>query len=220
MDLLRDSIAFRGLSDLQLQEIADMAFSKRFRKGESVFYPHEPCEAFSIVSEGLVKVSICSPSGIKMTYLIAGRGEPLNLVGPFSGAPRFISAEALENVKVLSIGRPEFLLFAKRHPSVIFNVVAILGHAVDSANARLLDMMEKRVEQRLLKVLLTLYRKFGTPLKFTSSELAELAGTTTESILRAMGGLRRMRLIDSRRGQVEVLDPVRLESISQETLWV
>jgi CRP-like cAMP-binding protein len=220
MDLFRNAWGFEGLSGPPLEEIAGLASTRRFRKGETIFHPGEPCEAFLIVSGGRVKVSICSASGIKVTYLIAGRGEPLNLVGPFTGSPRFILAEALEDVLVTVVPRTNFLAFATKNPAVVFKIISILGCAVDSANARILDMMEKRVEQRLLKVLFTLHKKFGTPLSFTSGELAELAGTTTESILRAMGRLRRMQLISSRRGQINVLDPVRIGNLCDETPWI
>jgi CRP-like cAMP-binding protein len=67
----------------------------------------------------------------------------------------------------------------------------MLGNAIDSANDKVRDMIEKRVEQRLLKVLHTLLKKFGQRLRFTSSDLAELAGTTIESTLRAMAFFRK-----------------------------
>ena len=96
----------------------------------------------------------------------------------------------------------------------------ILGQAIDSANSRIIDMFEKPVELRLMKVLHTLYRKFGNPIPFTSFELAELAGTTTESALRAMGRLRREGLVRSQRGEVHILNVPELERHCEETLWV
>jgi CRP-like cAMP-binding protein len=155
-----------------------------------------------------------------MTYLLAERGEPLNLVGPFTGSPRFLAAEALEDAAVGRVKRDDFLSFAFKHPTVIINIMSILGQAIDSANSRIIDMMEKRVEQRLLKVLYTLHKKFGATLRFTSSELAELAGTTTESTLRAMSKLRVLGILSSRRGEIHILEPRRLECLSSETLWL
>ena len=98
--------------------------------------------------------------------------------------------------------------------------MSILGQAIDSANARIIDMFEKPVDVRLMKVLHTLHRKFGNPVPFTSFELAELAGTTTESALRAMGRLRQAGMVRCRRGEVHILDAARLEKECEETLWV
>ena len=220
LELLRHTWGFEGLDEDQLEEIAGLAFFRSFAKGENIFCQNDQCNFFHVVAQGLVKVSICSSSGIRITYLLAGRGEPLNLVGPFTGAARFISAEALEEASVMHVRRDDFLSFVFRHPTVVINIIAILGHAIDSANGRIIDMMEKRVEERLLKVLYTLYRKFGVHLHFTSRELAELAGTTTESALRAMGRLRDSGVIGSGRGQVSILKPDRLEGLGDDTLWV
>ena len=220
IDLFKHTLGFEGLSNDHIKEIAGLAFAKRFAKGDSIFYQDEPCEFFHVVAQGLVKVSICSFSGSRITYLLADRGEPLNLVGPFTGSRRFISAEALEESTVVHVNREDFVSFATKHPIVIINIISILGSAIDSANGRIIDMIEKPVEQRLLKVLYTLYEKFGSTLKFTSNELAELAGTTTESTLRAMGRLRKRGIITSGRGEVSITEPAQLKHISDETLWV
>jgi CRP-like cAMP-binding protein len=218
--LFRQTWGFEDLGNEQLQEIAGLSVVRRFLKGEIIFSPSDPCRFFHVVAQGLVKVSICSASGTKITYLLAGRGEPLNLVGPFTGTPRFLSAEAMEEAAVARIKREDFVSFVFKYPSVAVNIISILGNAVDSANSRIIDMMEKRVEQRLIKVLYTLYKKFGLSLRFTSSELAELAGTTTESTLRAMGRLRELGIIQSGRGEINILEPLQLECLSSETLWV
>jgi CRP-like cAMP-binding protein len=220
VDLFRNTLVFEGLGDDHIKEIAGLAFAKRFAKGDSIFYQDEPCEFLHVVARGLVKVSICSFSGSRITYLLADRGDPLNLVGPFTGSPRFISAEALGETIVVHVKREDFLSFAIKNPVVIVNIISILGSAIDSANGRIIDMIEKPVEQRLLKVLYTLYDKFGDTLKFTSNELAELAGTTTESTLRAMGRLRKRGIITSGRGEVSIIKPAKLKQLSDETLWV
>ena len=98
--------------------------------------------------------------------------------------------------------------------------MSIIGNAIDSANDKILDMIEKRVEQRLIKVLYTLQKKFGPKLKFTSSDFAELAGTTTESTLRAMAQFRKRGMIKSNRGEVIILDLDQMENQGCETYWV
>jgi hypothetical protein len=53
-----------------------------------------------------------------------------------------------------------------------------IGKAFDSANSRILDLMEKNVDSRIMRVLATLHGKFDSPLRFTSAEISEIAGTT------------------------------------------
>jgi CRP-like cAMP-binding protein len=84
----------------------------------------------------------------------------------------------------------------------------------------MIDMLEKRVDQRLLRVLHTLYQKFGHTLHFTSTELAELAGTTTESTLRAMGRLRKMGIVESGRAEVRIMRSEAFQDPGSETFWL
>ena len=214
------ALGFEGLTQGQLEEIAEAAFSTRFVKGEIIFDQNDRCERFHAVAKGLVKVSICSPSGFRMTYLIARPGEPLNLVGPFIGSPRTLSAQAMEDCVVVCMKRQDFTDMVFKNPVLITNIISILGHALDSANSRMIDMLEKRVDQRLLRVLYTLNKKFGAVLNFTSSELAELAGTTGESTLRAMGRLRKMGIVETGRGVVRIVEPDKLENLGSDTFWL
>ena len=220
VEFFRAALGFEGLTQGQLEEVAKKAFSTRFGKGELIFDQNDRCESFHAVAKGLVKVSICSPSGFRMTYLIARPGEPLNLVGPFVGSPRTLSAVAMEDSVVVGMKRQDFTAMVFKNPVLITNIISILGHALDSANSRMIDMLEKRVDQRLLRVLYTLNKKFGTVLSFTSFELAELAGTTGESTLRAMARLRKMGIVETGRGVVRIIEPDKLQDLGSDTFWL
>ena len=218
--LFQDAMGFSGISRMEIKKLASMAGLRRFVKGQMVFEQDQPCEYFHLVASGLVKVYICSASGYRMTYLLARRGEPLNLVGPFTGDPRFLCAEAMQTTEVAHIPRHDFVRFVADNPILFSNIMAILSKAVDSANSRLIDMVEKRVEERLLRVLLTLLDKFGSEIKLTSTELAELAGTTVETTLRTMARLRGLGIIESERGQITIIRPASLKNPERLPLWV
>jgi CRP/FNR family transcriptional regulator, nitrogen oxide reductase regulator len=211
---------FEGLDSEAALEIARLSFTLAYTKGETIFSPRDPICHFFMVKTGLVKVSIYSTSGFKLTYLLAEHGEPLNLVSPFTCNLRSTAAEALSEVLLICVRQKDFLPFVVQHPNLMINAISILGKAVDSANLRIIDLIEKKVEDRLARVLFTLYNKFGSPLNFTSFELAALTGTTTESILRAMGSLREKGLIRSERRQTHILDPSALIPQENETLWL
>ena len=84
----------------------------------------------------------------------------------------------------------------------------------------LLNWLDKKVEDRLKRVLNTLLKKYGPILNFTSVEIAELTGTTTESALRVLGDLRQKGIIEKRRGQIEILKPEALADPDSETFWI
>ncbi|MDZ7761398.1 MAG: Crp/Fnr family transcriptional regulator [Desulfovermiculus sp.] len=220
LDIFSRSVVFQGVSKSELQDIAGQTSWEQVAKGEYVFKAGTPCTTFHLVLKGLIKTSVSSISGTKITYLLSGPGEPLNLIGPFTGKPRLLEAQAIQNSVVGSIPRQEFMAFVLDHTQVITNVINTLGLAIDSANNRVIDLLEKKVDQRLYKVLYTLYLKFGPRLNFTSKELADLGGTTVESTLRSMHTLRKLGLIQTRRGHIHILKPEELKRYEDDVLWV
>ncbi len=218
--LIGRAAIFKGLSADAQQDLAKLAILIQYAKNEIIFQADEPCAAFVIVEEGLIRVSRYSALGKRLTYLLAGPGEPINLVGPFTGAPREYVAEAAQDTTIVSIDREDFIQFAFAYPQLIINIIDTLGHAVDSSNSRILDMLDKKVVDRLKRVLHTLLKKYGPVLNFTSVEIAELTGTTTESALRVLGDLRQNGIIEKRRGQIEILKPEALEDPDSEAFWI
>ena len=218
--LFSGALGFEGLPESAYETLAAHSFIDRIAKDGIIFGPGEVCNAMLIVAEGMVRVSICSVEGNRITYLLAVKGEPLNLVGPFTGQPRLISAEAVKYTVLVGIKRSDFTAIAFSYPQLVTNLIHILGNSVDSANSRILDMLEKKVDQRVRRILNTLYKKFGPTLKFTGNEIAELACTTTESSLRALGKLRKEGVIETGRMYIKVLEPRFLEQIDDDAIWL
>lgn len=218
--ILQNSIVYAQLSREAVIEIAEKSMLRTVEKGEYIFREQDACSHFYIVAKGLVKVYVTSTNGARMTYLIARKGEPLNLIAPFDETPRQTVAQAMEKSVVVELPKKDFLSLAASSPQVVTNVVAILRRAIDSANSRIIDMMEKKVDERLFRALYSLHQKFGSPLNFTSLELANLVGTTTESVLRSMGRLKKQGVVESSRGRVDIINPEVLERYGTDSLWI
>jgi CRP-like cAMP-binding protein len=220
VNLFSSSFGFKNLPADELRELAALADSRHYKKNVVIFGPDEPCRFFYLVADGLVRVSISSPEGNRLTYLLAVQGEPLNLVGPFTGAPRLMTAETSRKTILLLIERELFTSFAFQHPALITDIIAKLGESLDSSNSRILDMQEKKVDQRLNRILYTLYKKFGSTLNFTSAELAELAGTTTESAIRGLSHLRQKGIVETGRRKISIIKPKAIEQLDSSPIWI
>ena len=220
ISLFRRAAIMKGLSRQAVQSIAELAVIKGYKKNAVIFHADEAYDDFALVEGGLVRVSRYSALGKRLTYLLAGPGEPINLVGPFTGAARANMAEAAQDTTIVSIDNRAFMEFAFANSQLIVNIIDTLGQAVDSSNSRILDMLEKKVVERLKRTLHTLSKKFGPVLNFTAVEIAELAGTTTETALRVLGNLRQHGTIEKRRGQIHVINPSALIDPETDELWI
>jgi CRP-like cAMP-binding protein len=202
---------FQGLSKEVYHELSTMAITRHYDKGEVVYKAGDLCLFFDLVIDGLVSVVLYSALGKRITYLVQGPVTPLNLVGPFTGGTRNNSAEVSKDATLMRIKRQDFSDYAFKNPQLMINIVDLLGQAVDSSNSRFLDMVDKKVTERIGRILLTLADKFGPDINFSAMEISELAGTTTESTLRILGKLREKGIIEKKHRHIRI---VKLEALS------
>ncbi len=219
-DIFKQSPSLGHLEDSELLELVDISSRSCFAKGEFIFLEGDLLNFLYNHKKGRVKLFKGSCSGKSYTFSIAHLGDTLHGIVLFTEKPCWISAQAMDEVTLLCLSRVAFLSFVTRHPSVLINIIKILGNQINSTNLRLIDVVSVDVKQRLLNVLSMLSSKFGTTLFFTNEELAELAGTTTETTIRIIGQLKKSGVIDTRRGQVRIMDCNLLNDLSTDFIMI
>ncbi len=215
IEILRRSTIFSGLNDSELTELAELSVERRFSVGEFIFWEGDAPDRFYMVAEGKVKVLKNSSLGKEFIIAFFGPGEMFGEVAVLGNRLYPASAQSESGTTVLEIGRQDFLSFLARHSGIALNIIAILGGRLIDAQSRLRDLAGERVEQRLVSVMLMLSSKFGLTLPFTRQELADMAGTTTETAIRVIGHLKERGIVRSVRGKVIILDEQKLRLLSE-----
>ncbi len=214
-EILGQSFIFSSLNEDELAELASLAIERRFAPGEFIFWDGDAPEWFYIVAEGRVKVIKHSSLGKEFIIAFFGSGEMFGEVAVFEHKPYPASAQAVAETKVLGIKGEDFLAFLTQRPQVALRIISVLGGRLRDAQSRLKDLAGERVEQRLARTLLMLSAKLGSTLPFTRQELADMAGTTTETAIRFMSRLKDRGIIRSVRGKIIILDETKLRLLSE-----
>ncbi|MBA3036667.1 MAG: cyclic nucleotide-binding domain-containing protein, partial [Desulfobacterium sp.] len=118
---------FNGLSDDQLNEIKNIAVSKHFNKGETVFLEGDPGNGFYVVAEGLVKIYKVSAEGKEQILHILGPGEPFAEVPVFTGQSFPANAQAIAKSHFLFFPRKDFVGLITKNPSLSLSMLAVLS---------------------------------------------------------------------------------------------
>ena len=213
--VLGQTFIFSGLDDDELAELANLAVERRFVPGEFIFWDEDTRDWFYIVADGKVKVFKHSSLGKEFIIAFFGPGEMFGEVAVFENKPYPASAQAVVETKVLGIKRQDFLSFLTRRPQVALRIINVLGGRLRDAQGRLRDLAGERVQQRLARTLLMLSSKLGSTLPFTREEIADMAGTTTETAIRLMSRLKDGGVIRSGRGKIIILDEARLRLLGE-----
>ena len=214
-EILKQSLIFSSLNNDELTELSNLAIERSFRTDEFVFWEGDDPDYFYIVVEGRVKVIKHSSSGKEFIIAFFGTGEMFGEVAVFEGKPYPASAQVVTDTKILGIKKKDFLAFLSTRPQVALSIINVLGGRLRDAQGRLKDLAGERAEQRLARTLLMLSAKLGSTLPFTRQEIADMAGTTTETAIRITSQLKDRGIISSVRGKIIILDETKLKLLSE-----
>ncbi len=213
---LRQCQIFAGLSADEAMELASHATAVAFTKGTFIFKEGDPPDFFYVVYEGLVQVFKSSGSGKSVTFTIAIRGETLTASALFLES-YFVSTQAMTDVTLLRINRKDWLAFVDEHPTIAVRITTLMAQRLNSEYERIVDIVGEEVELRLVHSLCILASKLGTTLSLTRQELANFAGTTTETTIRVLSRLKKKGVIagSANRGEIVISDLAKLQNYTR-----
>lgn len=213
-EILAASLLFNGLPDEQLHKISEISISKRYSKGESIFFEGEPGIGFYMVAGGKVKIFKTSFDGREQILHIFGPGEPFGEVPVFHGNPFPANAEALNECEVLFFPRAEFVGLITAHPSLALNMLAVLALRLRRFATQVENLSLKEVPGRLASYLQYLMeeqqRQDQVVLDIPKGQLASLLGTSSETLSRIFSKMSEEGLIRVEGKTIFILNEERL----------
>lgn len=215
--ILQKCRIFETLSPEEIKEIASHAYLVFYKKKTVIFEEHQPANFFYAVYDGLAKIYKNTGSGNQVVFHVAGPGDTLNAIALTEGR-YFVSTQALSNVTLLQIEREAYLTLLSAFPAISLRLISILAKRVDRECTRVVTILSEKVEQRLVMILYELFKKFGANIPLTRQELANCAGTSTETTIRVMSKLKKYGIIGRFPGQrgIVINDLARLEDLATE----
>lgn len=215
-DLLRRVPLFRDLADEDLTEIAEVAVPRHYEAGTRVFGEGDHGDTCFVISRGRVRVTRKHRDGRTITLATLGPGDFFGELAMFDSETRSASVEAAEDLDALALVSGDFKRLLARRPEVAVKLVNVLGQRLREANERISMQSFQSVPGRVALVLAGLAAERGRPgegevtVHATQSEIAQLAGTSRESVSRFLATLQRAGVVEVARGRVRIVDPAAL----------
>ena len=129
------------------------------------------------------------------------------------------SAEALEPSEVTSIGREAFEGLINTNPEVTRQFVKLLAGNMHEREEQLLNIAYNSLRKKVAEALIMLHRKYSgkqqqpVPIHISRENLAAIAGTAKESLIRTLGDFRDEGLIEIRGTDIVVTQERRLAQL-------
>lgn len=192
-----------------------------FEPGEDIFKEGHPADQLYIVRKGKAKVYSTFEPGSARILRFARDGQVLGHRGIGEDFSYTVTATALVPTTVDLIPMPLFLSTLKANAAFSFHFMLFLAEELRRSEAQTKALMNMSVEQRVAKALIATLHCFGfnsddkTLLAYTPSrqDLADYAGTTYESTIRALSALQKKKLIKTVGREIRITDHKGLEKV-------
>lgn len=227
LGLLSEVALFAGLSEADIEAIGHATTMTHCVRGQQILSPDDAPDRIHIIKKGQVRVFRVTPDGKQLTLDIYEKGTILGDMG-LLGQDRLPEAyaEAIGDGVICTITPDELRRLIERHPVVGINIIRHLSRRLQAAERELESLAYQRVDQRLARKLLDLGQRFGVSTlrgtlieaRLTQQELAEMIGTTRETLAHTLADFRRRGLLDTAHHEVVIRDAERLAEIADGDL--
>lgn len=207
---------FKNISEAEFKGIARLCFDRRYPRGKTIFSEGDPSDALYILKDGLVKLISLSEKGTETILHIL---KPDEIFGEllFSERERALTAVAVEETLTTVISAEAFQQLLASVPTLALNFIRLLSKRLATVERGQAESSHTWSYHRLAKVLLHLSEKHGeeaatgtlVKLRLMHEDLANLIGTTRETVTTQLNKFKRMGLL-SRRGRQFVVNGPRL----------
>jgi CRP/FNR family transcriptional regulator, cyclic AMP receptor protein len=204
-----------------LARLAERIQLREVRRREVVYLPGDPGNSMFIVNGGRIKISKVTRDGKALTLNYCGPSEVFGETCLIEGGPREEMAEAMENSMITELDRQDVEKLLQNHAHFGFQLTRILAGRRRELENKLETLVFRDVTSKLAELLLNLAEEYGVEdsrgtmvaLKITHQELANLIGSTRETVSLTLSQFKRKKLICTEGRKVIISDAESLRAL-------
>lgn len=206
---------FKSVPKENLKQIESLFFMKHYAKREVIFEPGD-CNKVFIVKTGEVELYRLNAQGKKV---IIERLLPGSFFGDLgTHGPIDLFVEATGDSYVCSLNRDKFFSLVSQYPDLSEKLMKQLFERLMHVEKRMSSIASDNVLQRFVQLLLSLGKEkeknvVEIPEKLTHEEIAQMLGTSRQTITKLMNDLEKKGVI-KRTKKILRFNPLDLEKYS------
>lgn len=205
---------FRVMDAEQIHRIESASSTHRLRRGDVVYGPGDASNCVYVIVSGRVKVCQPAHDGKLSIIAIIEQGDVFGEMALVESENRQEHAEAVENTVLLQIPVPELQRVMTMNPHSILELARLVAARRRRTERRLRNLLFHSNRERLIHLLMELLEFYGRKtetgydldIKLSHQEMANIIGSTRETVTVVLGELQREGLVQIARRRVHILD--------------
>lgn len=221
IELLKSIPLFSELSDKDLDRIISVGNKQRYHKENLILIEEEVGSSMFVILDGRVKISRISDDGREVILSILSEGDFFGEMSLLDGQTRSANVTAIDDSELLVIRREEFLQMLHDYPQIAINLLKELAQRIRKGDEHIKSLSLQDAKGRVANTLVRIAEDYGVfrkgqveinelPLQ---QDLANMAGTSRETISRVIKTLIQQGYLKKERGKIIILDYERFKSI-------
>ncbi|TDX52368.1 Crp/Fnr family transcriptional regulator [Orenia marismortui] len=219
--ILKEHPYFKELKAADLAEIDKLVITKTHQKGEIIFFEGEVGEALFLVKSGKVKLVKMVESGEEQIINIVKRGDIFAEVVLFDDGDYPATAIAMEDTEIGMIKGKDIEKLMYQIPKIALKILKVMSKRLRRAQQRIRNLGLKDTTSRTASALVYLAQEHGIGdelqveinLSLTQQELANIIGTSRETVSRVLNKFKDDNLISVSRQKIVIKDLAGLKDI-------
>jgi CRP-like cAMP-binding protein len=215
---------FRGLAATELEAVSLAATVRRIQRQAFFFRQGDPASVFYNLLEGQVRLTEVTPEGHQLLIRFVSPGEAIGIIAALQNSTYPLTAQAVEDCRVLAWDGPTLERLMERIPRIAINGLRLVSQRWHELEERYRELATERVERRIAQTLLRLLRQVGRrveggiliDLPLSRQDLAEMTSTTLYTVSRTLSRWEQKQLIETRRQRLLVRYPHGLAMIAED----
>jgi CRP/FNR family transcriptional regulator, cyclic AMP receptor protein len=214
---LNQIISTAGGKDL-LKQLAEDRTVNRYKKKQIVYSEgNHPLRLFYI-ERGKVKTYKTNDDGKELVVGLYNEGDFFGYIAMLEGTTYKETAEAIEEAEIATIPKEEFDQLVNSNREVMQKFIQLLAKNITEKEQQLLNIAYNSLRKKVADALVTLNKKYkgqneSYVIDISRENLATIAGTAKESLIRTLSDFKDEKLIEIKGGDIVILNEKKLENM-------
>ncbi len=202
-----------------LEELTQDRNVNRYKKKQTIYSEGNHPNRLYYVLKGKVKTFKTNEDGKDLVIDLYSPGDFVGHIALLERTTYKDTAEALEETELAVIPREDFDELTSKNPEITRKFVQLLAKNVSEKENQLLRLAYNSLRKKVADALLMIQAKYNQSqqeqffIDISRENLATIAGTATESLIRTLSDFKNEKLIEVNGGRINILNSKKLESL-------
>lgn len=208
-------------SEENFERLQSIMYVKRAEKGDFLFWEGDTADKLYYVIQGGVRITKLSETGKSFILYLHQTGDLFGQMDPFQNSVQSFSAEVTENCEIGVIQRKDLEVLLWQHGDLAIEFMKWMGLMHRMTETKFRDLMMYGKPGALCSLLIRLSNSYGVPkgehilinYKINNSEMADMIGSTRESVNRMLSDMKKEDAVEFNHGQIIIKNVTYLRDI-------